>query len=93
MHWSVTSLPPGGAIHIDEREKASRRSKRGGDVEAKVGPVPDSAAEALDRITIPADVAEWFGEALSSGSSLIVSDQGINQGETGEGTEFILPLR
>jgi lipoprotein-anchoring transpeptidase ErfK/SrfK len=93
MHWSVISMPSGAGIHIDEREKASRRGKKGGDVEAKVGPVPDSAAEALDRITIPADVAEWFGEALSSGSSLIVSDQGINQGETGEGTEFILSLR
>ncbi|MDU6748988.1 MAG: L,D-transpeptidase, partial [Bradyrhizobium sp.] len=52
-----------------------------------------SAAEALDRITIPADVLAWLGEALSSGSSLIVSDQGLNQGETGEGTEFILSLR
>jgi len=30
---------------------------------------------------------------LSTGSSLIVSDQGVNQGETGEGTEFILSLR
>ena len=32
-------------------------------------------------------------ESLSTGGSLIVSDQGINAGETGEGTDFIIPLR
>jgi len=32
-------------------------------------------------------------EALSTGSSIIISDQGINQGETGEGTDFIVSLR
>jgi lipoprotein-anchoring transpeptidase ErfK/SrfK len=93
MHWSVISMPSGGAAHSNDGEKASRRGKKGGDIEAKVVPAADSATEALDRITVPADVAEWLGGALSSGSSLIVSDQGINQGETGEGTEFILSLR
>jgi hypothetical protein len=32
-------------------------------------------------------------EALSTGGSIIVSDQGINAGETGEGTDFIVSLR
>ncbi len=32
-------------------------------------------------------------DALTTGSSIIVSDQGINQGETGEGTDFIVSLR
>ena len=32
-------------------------------------------------------------EALITGGSIIVSDQGINQGETGEGTDFIVSLR
>jgi hypothetical protein len=32
-------------------------------------------------------------DALSTGSSIIVSDQGINAGETGEGTDFIISLR
>jgi lipoprotein-anchoring transpeptidase ErfK/SrfK len=93
MHWSVISMPSRSAAHTDDGEKVSRHGKKGAEVEAKVAPVPDSAAEALDRITIPADVTAWLGEALSTGSSLIVSDQGINQGETGEGTEFILSLR
>jgi hypothetical protein len=55
--------------------------------------LPDSAAEALDRLTIPADAMARIAEALSTGGSIIVSDQGVNAGETGEGTDFIIPLR
>jgi hypothetical protein len=95
MHWSVVTLPARSAARNDDSERASRRGRRAADAhaEARPAPIPDSPTEALDRITIPADVVAWLGEALSSGSSLIVSDQGINQGETGEGTEFILSLR
>jgi lipoprotein-anchoring transpeptidase ErfK/SrfK len=93
MQWSVVTLPQRGSARNDDGEKVSRRGKRSADAQAEIKPVPDSPAEALDRITIPADVVAWLGEALSSGSSLIISDQGINQGETGEGTEFILSLR
>jgi len=50
-------------------------------------------AEALDRITIPQEVMAKIAEALTSGGSIVVSDQGINQGETGEGTDFIVRLR
>jgi hypothetical protein len=32
-------------------------------------------------------------DALSTGGSIIVSDQGITAGETGEGTDFIVSLR
>ena len=33
-------------------------------------------------------------EALASGGSIVVSDQGIAAGgETGQGTEFVVPLR
>ena len=70
-----------------ERRLADAMAAHTGEVE------PRDEHEALDRITIPADVMAWLGEALSTGSSLIVSDQGINQGETGEGTDFIVRLR
>jgi lipoprotein-anchoring transpeptidase ErfK/SrfK len=94
MHWSVISLPASRSLaRHDDGERATRRGKKSAEAEVKAAVVPDSAAEALDRITIPADVMAWLGEALSSGSSLIVSDQGINQGETGEGTDFIVSLR
>jgi hypothetical protein len=34
-----------------------------------------------------------IADALSSGDSIIVSDQGIAGGETGEGTDFIVQMR
>jgi len=96
VHWSVVSLPVPSrhAERHDEDERASRRRKiAGAAVEMKPLPVPDSPAEALDRITIPSEAMAWITEALSTGASIIVSDQGINAGETGEGTDFIVSLR
>jgi L,D-transpeptidase catalytic domain len=57
------------------------------------GAGPDSAAEALNRLIIPAEAMARINAMLTSGSSIIVSDQGINTGETGTGTDFIIPLR
>jgi len=95
LHWSVVSLPVPAryAERRDEDERVSRRRKIAGAVEMKAMPVPDSAAEALDRLTIPADAMARIVEALSTGGSIIVSDQGISAGETGEGTDFIVSLR
>ena len=52
--------------------------------------MPDTPAEALDRITIPPEVMTRIMDAMSNGGSIIVSDQGIAQGETGEYTDFII---
>ena len=55
-------------------------------------PAPNSPAEALDRITIAPEAIARIAEALTTGGSIVVSDHGINQGgETGEGTDFIVP--
>ena len=79
---------------MNEDERALRRRKIAGAVEMKkVVPVPDSPTEALDRISIPSDAMARITEALSTGGSIIVSDQGITAGETGEGTDFIVSLR
>jgi lipoprotein-anchoring transpeptidase ErfK/SrfK len=95
LHWSVVSLPAPArhAERRDEDERVSRRRKMAGAVEIKAMPLPDSPAEALDRLTIPADAMARIVEALSTGGSIIVSDQGIGGGETGEGTDFIVSLR
>jgi hypothetical protein len=95
LHWSVVSLPVPSryAERRDEDERSSRRRKIAGAVEIKEIPVPDSPTEALDRLTIPADAMARITEALSTGGSIIVSDQGIATGETGEGTDFIVSLR
>ena len=94
LHWSVVSLPVSlRAERRDEDQRVSRRRKMTGAVEVKPMPVPDSPAEALDRITIPAEAAARIAEGLTTGGSIIVSDQGITAGETGEGTDFIVSLR
>jgi lipoprotein-anchoring transpeptidase ErfK/SrfK len=96
LHWSVVSLPASSrsVVRSDAGEFGSRHRKNMALVaEAKPVPTSDSPAEALDRITIPGDVTARIAEALTTGGSIIVSDQGINQGETGEGTDFIVSLR
>jgi hypothetical protein len=95
LHWSVVSLPVPArhAERRDEDDRRSRRRKLAGAAEIKQTPVPDSPAEALDRLTIPADAMARITDALTTGGSIIVSDQGINASETGEGTDFIVSLR
>ena len=95
LHWSVLSLPAPAkyAEPRDEDERASRRRKIAGAAQNKAIPAPNSPAEALDRLTIPPDAMAKISEALSTGGSIIVSDQGISSGETGAGTDFIVSLR
>jgi hypothetical protein len=94
FRWSVVTLPTARyAERRDDDDRASRRRKTVGAVEMKPAPSPDSPSEALDRITIAEDVMARITDALSTGGSIIVSDQGIAAGETGEGTDFIVSLR
>jgi hypothetical protein len=94
LRWSVVSLPVRARqARQDADEHALRRRTSTGAVELNPAPLPDSAAEALDRLSIPAEAMARINEVLSSGSSIIVSDQGIDTGETGIGTDFIIPLR
>lgn len=97
LHWSVVSLPA-PIRHADRRDEDERSSRRrkiagAGPIEVKPLPAPDSPAEALDRLNLPADAMARITEALSTGGSIIISDQGIAAGETGEGTDFIVSLR
>jgi lipoprotein-anchoring transpeptidase ErfK/SrfK len=96
LRWSVVSLPV--SVRSAEREDDGRMTRRARNavvvpVAAKPVVAPDSPAEALDRISIPADTMARINEMLTTGGSIVVSDQGINQGETGEGTDFIIRLR
>ncbi|QPF88905.1 L,D-transpeptidase [Bradyrhizobium commune] len=95
LHWSVISLPVTARAAAREDDNRVTRRQRGAAViavAAKPVVMPDSPAEALDRISIPADTMAKINEMLTTGGSVIVSDQGINQGETGEGTDFIVRL-
>ena len=48
-----------------------------------------TAADALDRITIPPEVVERISSLMTTGASLIITDHGLG-GETGKGTDFIV---
>jgi lipoprotein-anchoring transpeptidase ErfK/SrfK len=95
LRWSVVSLPvtARNAARSEEDGRAAGR-KKAAPAEAKPTPVPNSPAEALDRIGVAPEAMARIAEVLSTGGSIIVSDLGVNQGgETGEGTDFIVPLR
>lgn len=100
LRWSVVSLPVSARSAAREDDSRFTRRQHGAavipvaakPVTAKPVITPDSPAEALDRISIPADTMAKINEMLTSGGSIIISDQGINQGETGEGTDFIVRL-
>ncbi|MGV7217021.1 L,D-transpeptidase family protein [Bradyrhizobium sp. UFLA05-112] len=96
LHWSVVSMPVAvRSVERDDDSRMTRRQRMAAVIPIAAKPVisPDSPAEALDRISIAADTMAKINEMLTTGSSIIVSDQGINQGETGEGTDFIVRLR
>jgi hypothetical protein len=96
LRWSVVSLPVtarnAAAKEEDERSARRRKVAGGAPAEARAAPEPNSAAEALDRIMVPPEAMARIAEALTTGGSIVVSDQGIDQGETGEGTDFIVSL-
>jgi hypothetical protein len=96
LHWSVVSLPVASrSVEVDDDRRVTRRQRGATVTPVAAKPViaPDNPTEALDRISIPADNMAKVNELLTTGASIIVSDQGINQGETGEGTDFIVRLR
>jgi hypothetical protein len=51
----------------------------------------ESAKAALDRITIPQDSLDLIVEKVSPRSALIISDEALSS-ETGNATEFVVPL-
>lgn len=98
LRWSVVSMPMTArfAARGDDNDRSTRRRKPAPIVpaEAKPLPQPNSPAEALDRIGVAPETMARIAGVLATGGSIVVSDLGISQGgETGEGTEFIVPLR
>jgi lipoprotein-anchoring transpeptidase ErfK/SrfK len=59
---------------------------------AKASSSPLTAADTLDRVTIPAQAAERISSLISAGASLVVTDEGLGP-ETGVGTDFIVLTR
>lgn len=91
IRWTVVSLP---ASRRASDSSDSRRSKKALPTPVKASQETDGPAAALDRLTIPPEAMARITEAVTTGASLIISDQGITaSGETGRGTDFIIGLR
>ncbi len=86
LRWSAVSVPDAGAnFALGGRARGTLSYEDS----QKPPPVPSTAAEALDRIEIPAAVSAEVANRLWAGASLIISDQGLSN-ETGQGTDFIV---
>jgi hypothetical protein len=94
LRWSVISLPA-PIRRTEQRIENPRgaRNRKAASPAAVEQAQPDGPAQALDRLNLPAEVMARIFETISTGGSIIVSDQGIAAGETGEGTDFIVSLR
>jgi L,D-transpeptidase-like protein len=87
--WLVASMPGEASKKVVEtREVKGSKSKRVEKVTVTVAPSA-TAAEALERVEIPPFALARISSLMSTGASLIISDQGLG-GETGIETDFIV---
>jgi hypothetical protein len=93
--WTVVTMPP-ERVRVKRAEPArhGKRADRGKVVEiAGADPRPvTTAAEALDRVSMPRDAVDRISELMSVGASLVISDQGLGP-ETGLETDFVVLTR
>jgi hypothetical protein len=91
MTWNVASM--GYTAPAPGQYKKPRRNEA---AMTPTAPVVDrslqTAAAALERITIPQDVRDQIADVMKPGSSLVISDQGISN-EAGRFTDFIVLTR
>jgi hypothetical protein len=90
IRWSLVSLVGGRPAGSADDPNGSARKGRDRAVVA-MGTDPESAKEALGRVAIPQDSLDLIAEKVSPRSSLIISDEALSS-ETGNGTEFVVPL-
>jgi len=94
LRWSVVSMPlPPPPARDGRAGRRHRHRQAAATVSEKPRPAPDSASEALDRITIPVDTMTRITGLLVPGSSIIVSDQGVDPDKTGKGRDFTVRQR
>lgn len=88
--WTVVSVP----THPQPAKAENGNKKTARDTAPPppaVTHAPQTAADALDRITVPDDVRELVADSMKPGSSLMISDYGLSN-ETGKFTDFIVSL-
>lgn len=93
VSWSVASIPSRAApakmtgSKKERTEAFEQAEKAAADLRQQQTP-----AAALQRINLPPDVRLKIEDVMKPGSSLIISDNGLSN-ETGQFTDFIVPLR
>jgi len=87
VRWTVVSIPSGYRHRVGDAGKRYHGRKTTEADEAQ--PAASTAAEALDRITLPGEAIERISALLLPGSSLIVSDNALSD-ETDADTDFIV---
>jgi hypothetical protein len=87
--WSVVTMPGEAPPRAEIARHHGKKSRLEREVEMPAQKASPSAADALNRIDMPADAVERISEMLTPGSSLILSDQPMS-GETGKDTDFII---
>jgi hypothetical protein len=91
LSWTVISLP---APSVSAEHHGGRRGRAGNTTHEGAQLLSASdAADALDRIDMPAEVGDKISELVWTGASLIVSDQPLSD-ETGDfGTDIVVKTR
>ena len=87
MRWTAVSIPSGYRHRVSDAGQRHHGRKSAQADEAQ--PAASTAAEALDRITLPDEASERISALLLPGSSLIVSDNALSD-ETDADTDFIV---
>jgi lipoprotein-anchoring transpeptidase ErfK/SrfK len=87
MRWTAVSIPSGYRHRVSDAGQRHHGRKSAEADEAML--TASTAAEALDRITLPDEASERISALLLPGSSLIVSDNALSD-ETDADTDFIV---
>lgn len=89
--WTTITLTKGSPLNRYNRW-ANRVFKPAKDEEADALP-PSTAAEALDRITIPDETRKRIDEMLTPGSSLAITNDGVSYETMPKGTDFVVLMQ
>ena len=87
MRWTVMSIPSGYRHHVTHAG-TRHHGRKSAETEPAM-PAASTAAEALDRITLPPEAIERISALILPGSSLIVSDNTLSD-ETDADTDLSL---
>ena len=78
------------AYEPEKPQRSGRRSRDAEPVHSSSAP-PSNAAEAFDRVELPADVMAQLASLFWIGSSIVITDRGLSN-ENGEHTDLIVAI-